>query len=294
MVQVAAGPFPRFQRLLNRAASTALVAAGHFRNVDQTIPLIVGRKRLHPLAGFVGKRGKRRKMAKRSRRKGGKRRRKGTAMRKRSARVARQSPKKIADEFDLSTASQNIKNDLSQKIIGGAGTNQQVWNTIVQGVTQHQRIGGRARRTGLWLDVSFNRSLPQVTEADNHYVRVIFARQRSHGQFPDTAAASGTLPAWPAADACFTKEWHREYKLVKDKKVFFGIRRGLIVTADINKRVTFKFKFNYPVTWDEGQSDMDSGRLYMYVVCPDSVPATANDLKITLNNYCNYFVDELG
>jgi len=275
------------------------VGGQHFVGLPRPILKAKRQAPFHPLAGFVGMaRGRRRRRSgfrlSRKKRHGSRKANKVRQYARVSASHARRTRKKIATEFDLTAASQSVELDLTQKIIGGDGTNQQIWNTISQGVGSGQRIGERVRRTGLWLDVSFFRGLPQADEAANHYVRVIFARQRGHGHFPDTAAGTGGFPAWPLADACFSREWHREYKLVKDRRIYFGLRRGIITSAIVNKRVTFKLKFNYPCTFDGNGSDMDMGRLYMFVICPDPVPATASDLKITINNYCNYFVDELA
>lgn len=277
----------RLQRLVIRGASTALVAAGHFRNVDQTIPLTVARK-FHPMAGFRG--GRRFKKGRRSRQT---KRGKVRAMHKRSARVARQSHKKIAAEQHIPLA-QDIELDLTQNIIGGAGTNMQIWNSITQGIGSGERIGERIRRTGLLVDMRFERDLPQVLETDNKFVRVIWARQKGHGHFPTTAAATGGLPAWPIGTDCFTREWHREYKLVKDVRVYFGIAKGILQTANSRVHKRFKFKFNYPCTFDASGANMDTGRLYMYVTAIDSVPATANDLRVNITTYCSYFVDDLA
>ncbi len=298
MAQVSAGPFPRFNRILNRIgnAGATLGTAAFIRNQHLLLrPGFGPRKTFHPLAGAnFGKKMARRRGRTNFSRKKGKGRRKGRMIRKRSARVARQSPKKIATEVDLLT--HNIEQDLTQPIIGGGTAAHQVWNTITQGVTAAERIGDRTRRTGLWLTIRFVRSLPQQTTNSNYWVRVIFARQRGHShRFPLLANGdSGEFPVWPKANECFTRDWHREFKLVKDRKIFFGLRAGTAPDAEVTKLVTFKFKWNYPCTFPVGSGDMDQGRLYFYVVCPDTPPATANDLKIKIEQYCNYFVDELG
>lgn len=257
------------------------------------------RKRLkrtfHPLAGFSGMARRRRTKGRArhlTRRKGG-RRSKVRRMHARSRRVARESHKKIATETHI-PLNQDIELDLSQNIIGGAGTNMQIWNLIVQGIGSGDRVGERVRRTGLLVDMRFDRDLPQANETDNTFVRVIWARQKGHGHFPTTAAATGGFPAWPVGTDCFTREWHREYKLVKDSRIYFGIRRGIIQTANIRVHKRFKFKFNYPCTFDAATAAMDQGRLYMYVTAIDSVPATANDLHVRISTYCSYFVDDLA
>lgn len=278
---------------LRNIASTALVAAGHFRNVDQSIPLAVSARR-HPLAGFSGF-GRKRKVRRRvpRKRKMGK---KGKARlyNKVARRRAFSTRKKIAATADLPHV-QNIVNTNGSSIVGGATSGDQVWNTIGQGVGAGQRIGDRVRRTGLWVNISFCRDLPQGSEENNHKVRVIWARQKSHGAFPTTGAAATHFPAWPTFNECFSRDWFRSYKLVKDSLLFFGLRNGLTVATDVKIDRTYKFKFNYPCTFEVGgNSDMDVGRLYLYVISPDANPAEPTDLRFVINHYCSYFVDELG
>ncbi len=280
-------------------ASRALTSRKRLLPAPRQIVRTSGRKTtLHPLSGFVGMAGFRRgRKGSRLTRRKGKRRMSGKAKagvyRRASASRARRTRKKIATEADL-PFSQNIEQDLSQNIIGGDTAANQLWNTISQGVGSGQRVGERVRRTGLWLNCTFFRDQLQVKEEGNFWVRVIFARQKGHGHFPTIASATGGFPAWPKGFECFTREWHREYKLVKDTKVFFGLRAGTAIAEPVSKNKTFRFKFNYPCTFDANGSDMDTGRLYMFVVLPDDPPAVAGNMKVTINQYCSYFVDELA
>lgn len=280
----------RIQRLAQRVASTALVAAGHFRNVNQTIPLRVGGKK-HPLAGFRGSR--RNKRGKLTRRKRGMKSTKGAKRRYNNTRV-RNTPRKIALQADI-PLTHDIETDLTQAIIGGATAAQQVWNEVPQTVLANGRIGDRIRRTGLWIQTTFTRGLAQGSTEFNQLVRVIFAKQKGHGAFPTSAAASSVaFPAWPKFNECFTRNWHRNYTLVKDMKVSFRLRQGTAPDAIARVEKVFKFSFNQKCSFDAGSEVMDVGRFYMYVTCPDAPPSTAADLRMVINQYCNYFVDELG
>jgi len=267
----------------------------HEEVMEQRAAKRLKRTHMHPLAGFVG-------MARRRRVKGRRRqftRRKSRGRSKarvyasRQRRIARTTRKKIALEVDV-PLTKNILEDSSQDIIGGATALHQVWNTIGQGIQQTQRIGERCRRTGLWIMTEFFRGLPQVGGEFNHWVRVIFARQKGHGAFPTNGTASGQFPQWPLANQCFTREWHREYRLLKDVKVHFGIRPGFAADAQVRKQKVFKFKFNYPMIFHDQAADADMGRIYMYCVCPQTVPADATDLTVTIKQYCNYFVDQFA
>lgn len=203
------------------------------------------------------------------------------------------SRKKLAGEFDLNQL--NISVLIAENTIrGGATAAAQCWNSIPQGVLASEHLGIRANRTGLWCTFEFFRDATQVATSDNWDVRVIFASQKAESAVPTTGAASGTAPAWPDYFGCFTREWKRSYRLLKDTKVHFGAG-GLDITA-VNKRkmVTFKFKTTGHMGWEGTSADMNVGRIYMYVIAPQSTPATVTDLHYVLKHYCNWFVDQLA
>lgn len=293
MAQVAhRGGFPRLQSAAAAAAQiyTSIVRSRTAGFAGTPPSLGQFTRKLHPMAGFKGRRKGRGKRL--TRKKRGIKASKGSRKRYNNTRVAN-TKRKIALAVQI-PLTHDIELDLTQNIIGGATASNVLWNNIVQGIANTQRVGDSVRRTGLWMVCEFTRGLAQGSTEFNPILRVIFAKQKGHGNIPTTAAAvSNRLPAWPTFSQCLSREWHREYTLVKDTRVRFGLRQGTAPDAICRVQKVWKFAFNQKCTWDAGSDNMDMGRFYMYVTCPDAVPATAADLRVVVRNYCNYFVDEL-